>query len=113
VSEQPALQGRSPRRSLARDVQERGISRPMRSVSDAPLPLAKRSGPDSSPLATVQAQVDDETGPSQGTAAGSETVEPTEPDQGAAAQPSPEQVADRVYDLLKRDLRLERERQGW
>jgi hypothetical protein len=57
----------------------------------------------------VQAQAEQEQAP--GGAPGTEQAEPrADP---AADEPSPEQVADRVYELLLRDLRIERERLGW
>jgi len=97
------------RRYLSDDVRQRTTVTSAIRGDEASLPLAQPPARTSGMAATqmelaaapaiVQPQRDEESG--------DETRAP------ASASPSPQQVADRVYQLLREDLRLDRERIGW
>ena len=97
------MNDRSPN-DLAETVRRRTSAEPLHVSDRAQLPLVhpiSQSGP-------VQAQAEQEQAP--GAAPGRDQADArAEP---APEQPSPEQVADRVYELLLQDLRIERERLG-
>ena len=93
------------RRLLADDVRQRHdmhASEPPRTALPlAPLPAGRDR---------VQAQVDRENDAPAGAGPGNAPEPPAEAER--ARRYSAEQVADRVYELLRQDLRLERQRSG-
>jgi hypothetical protein len=99
-------------RYLSDDVRQHVAIGTMRSVSRASLPLARApepppaTQPTSADPASVQAQRDEGE-------AGGEDQGAERPGGSTGARPSPQQVANRVYQLLRQDLRIERERVGW
>jgi len=105
---------------LSDDVRQRMAIGRLGSASETPLPLERRA-PGSPPQgaaaeaastgsAVVQKAGDGAGSP--GSARGS-TPDGSEGGEGTTARPSAEQVADRVYELMRQDLRLERERIRW
>ena len=109
IKRTPELSGRgSPirRRYLSDDVQRRVAVSATKLAAHAPLPLAQ-------PLAEIAEPV------SPGPAVSLEAaLVQTQKDKGQDEvsdhpRPSPQQIADRVYQLMRQDLRLERERKGW
>lgn len=93
-----------PSSDLAASVRRRTSAESLRVPDQTELPLVH---PVSS-VGSVQAQADQEQA-SGATPGGEEDGAQT---QSSADQPSPEQVADRVYELLVQELRVERERLG-
>ena len=89
---------------LAASVRRRTSAEPLRVPDRAQLPLVRPI----SGVGPVQAQAEQEQAP--GAAPGGDQAGARA--QPAAEQPSPEQVADRVYELLLQDLRIECERLG-
>ena len=103
---------------LSDDVRRRVAIHRMRSAAETPLPLeqprsesAERRAADA--LAAGPAIVQKaEDAPASGPSPGSSDQNNNEAGRGTTDRPDPEQVADRVYELMRQDLRLERERIG-
>jgi hypothetical protein len=100
------------RRTLSDDVRHRRAVTVTEAARQAPLPWARprgRSGPGEAETGTADSPVIRRA--VQDNVPGDDRT--TEEGEGPASTgPSPQQVADRVYQLMCEDLRLERERKG-
>jgi len=105
----PKLSGRfSPigRRYLSDDVQHRVAVALTKSASHASLPLAQ-------PPAEIAEPVSPEPAVSLEAVLVQTRKDEGQDEVSGHPRPSPQQIADRVYQLMRQDLRLERERKGW
>ena len=96
------------RRYLSDDVHRRAAIRAAKSGTNAPLPLAQ---PEIEVAKLVGAEPAAPVQPAMVQAQKGEGQDKVNDQPGT--RPNPQQIADRVYQLMCQDLRLERERKGW
>lgn len=96
------------RRHLSHDVRQRLAVHTAVPTINARLPLAQ------SEAATVQPAMAEAVVPAQPIAVQTQTADGEgEAEVHPGSHPSAQQIAERVYELMRQDLRLEREREGW
>ena len=96
------------RRFLSDDVHQRVAVSVAKSSTDTPLPLAQ---PEKEMAELVSVEPAPPAQPAMVQALRAEGQD--EADEHARPRPNPQQIADRVYQFMRQDLRLERERKGW
>jgi hypothetical protein len=96
------------RRHLSDDVRQRTAVRVAKSVTNTPLPLA---GPEVETTKPMEAELGGSSEPALVQTRRDEGQDKAQDRPGT--RPNLQQLADRVYQLMRQDLHLERERRGW